>query len=366
MDLALTDEQDAVVSLAAQILEGELTGERRRAVEDGDSGVDAALWRTMADAGLLGLCVPEADGGAGMGAVEAALLVRELGRATALVPLQPTLVASVFLAEQATKSDPSTGELLTGVAGGDRSIALALADEPRAPLRRPATTHDRDGLHGTKTAVGFAPTADLLLVTAADGVYAVPLDAAGVAVEPQVLQHRGRAARITFSGAAAQRVAGPDGVGRLVDLATLGVCAVVAGACDASLALTAQYAGQRHQFGRPIGSFQAVETRLADAHIAANGVRLTTLSAATLLDERDPSATDAVAIAKYWAANAADDVGHASLHVHGGISIDRDYPVHRYFLWLKTLEHELGGMTEQLATLGASIAHDRSSPEAPR
>lgn len=354
MDLARTEEQEAVVALAEQVFTGELSGERRRAVEDGPTGFDDALWQTLAGAGLLGLCLPEAAGGAGQGVVEAVLLLEQLGRATALVPLHPALVAGIFVGGHVEAARAAT--LLAGVAEGRRTVAVALADEPRAPLRRPSTVHDGAGLRGTKTAVGFAPTADLLLVTAADGVYAVPTDAPGVEIEPQMLQHRGRAARVTFSDAPAERIAGPDGVTRLVDLATLGLCAVVSGACDASLHLTAGYSGQRQQFGRPIGSFQAVETRLADAYISLNGVRLTTLSAATLLQDEDPDATDAVAIAKYWAANAANNVGHASLHVHGGISIDRDYPVHRYFLWLKTLEHELGGMAEQLATLGASIA----------
>ena len=354
MDLGLTEEQEAVVALAEQIFTGECSLERSRAVEDGESGVDAALWATLADAGLLALCLPESAGGAGYGAVEATLLLEQLGRATALVPLHPTLVGSILIAEHA--SDERAAALLAGVAEGDRTFALALADEPRAPLRRPAVTHDDDGLHGTKTAVGFAPGADLLLVTAADGVYAVAPDAAGVAVEPQRLQHHVRAGRVTFDGATAERVAGPEGVARLVDLATLGICALVTGTCDAALRRTAEYSGQRQQFGRPIGSFQAVETRLADAYIALNGVRLTTLSAATMLDEHAPEATESVTIAKYWAAKAADEVGHASLHVHGGISIDRDYPVHRNFLWAKSLEHELGGRSDQLTTLGAAIA----------
>lgn len=354
MDLDLTEEQEAVVALAEQIFTGEVTGERCREVEDGDTGVDAALWATLADAGLLALCVPESAGGTGYGAVEATLLLQELGRACALIPLQPTLMGTIFVAEHADEAQAAA--LLAGVAEGGRTFALALADDPRAPLRMPAVTVRDGGLHGTKTAVGFAPTADVLLVTAADGVYAVEAGAEGVTIEPQLLQHRVRAGRVTFASAPAERVAGPEGVTRLVDLATLGVCALVVGACDKALRVTAEYSGQRHQFGRPIGSFQAVETRLADAYIALNGVRLTTLSAATMLDEHAPEATESVAIAKYWAARAADIVGHASLHVHGGISIDRDYPVHRYFLWAKTLEHELGGKSDQLATIGAAIA----------
>lgn len=353
MDLSLTDEQQAVVDLSGQIFAKEMSGDRCRAVEEGESGVDEALWTTLAATGLLGLCLPEEVGGAGHGVVEATLLLEQLGRATALVPLHPTLVASIFVAEHGTAAQVES--LLADVADGARTFALALADEARAPLREPATRHG-DGLHGTKTAVGFAPTADVLLVTAADGVYAVTTDAAGLEIEAQLLQHHGRAGRITFSGTPAERIGGPDAVARLVDLATLGLCAIVTGACDASLRLTAAYSGERTQFGRAIGSFQAVESRLADAYITLNGVRLTTLSAATLLAERDVGAPEAVAIAKYWAANAGNNVGHASLHVHGGISIDRDYPVHRYFLWVKTLEHELGGMTEQLAALGASIA----------
>ena len=336
MDLALTEEQEAVVALAEQILTGELSGERRRAVEDGETGVDEALWQTFAEAGLLALCLPESAGGSGYGPVEAALLLQELGRAPALVPLHPTLMAGILIAEHA--SSEQAAALLAGVAEGDRTFALALADEPRAPLRRPAVTYDSSGLHGTKTAVGFAPTADVLLVTAADGVYAVETGAAGVTIEPQLLQHRVRAGRVTFAGAPAERVAGPEGVTRLVDLATLGICAIVTGACDAALRLTAEYAGQRHQFGRPIGSFQAIKHKCADMLLETESAKSAAYYAGWCAAELNDELPTVASLAKAYCSEAYFHTSAENIQIHGGIGFTWEHPAHLYFKRAKSSE----------------------------
>jgi acyl-CoA dehydrogenase len=141
----------------------------------------------------------------------------------------------------------------------------------------------------------------------------------------------------------------------IVDRATVGLCAIASGACAGAVRLTADYASNRKQFEKPIAMFQAVGQRMADSFIDQQAVNVTMLQAASRLADDLPSAQE-IATAKFWAADGGSRIGHAGLHIHGGISIDVDYPIHRYFLWLKTIENTLGAATPQLVRLGASIA----------
>jgi alkylation response protein AidB-like acyl-CoA dehydrogenase len=127
------------------------------------------------------------------------------------------------------------------------------------------------------------------------------------------------------------------------------------GACQEALRITAEYTTERKQFDRAIGTFQAVGQRLADAYIDTQAIELTMLQAATEL-AADEDARMEVASAKFWASEGGSRVGHAALHVHGGICIDLDYPIHRYFLWVKQAEFTLGAATPSLRDLGRQIA----------
>jgi len=131
-------------------------------------------------------------------------------------------------------------------------------------------------------------------------------------------------------------------------------CAVAFGVADSALRITAEYTTTRKQFDRLIGTFQAVGQRLADAFIDRQAMELTMLQAATHLGEGRVVPTE-VFTAKYWASEGGSRIGHAALHVHGGISIDVDYPIHRYFLWAKQIEFTLGGATPSLVALGREL-----------
>jgi alkylation response protein AidB-like acyl-CoA dehydrogenase len=137
--------------------------------------------------------------------------------------------------------------------------------------------------------------------------------------------------------------------------AMLGLCALELGVVERAVRITAQYAGERKQFDRPIGSFQAVQMRAADAWIDVESIRLTTWQAAWRLDAGLP-ASDAIRVAKFLAAEAGHRITYAAQHLHGGIGVDVDYPIHRYYLWSKMLELTLGSGARQLAALGESIA----------
>ena len=167
---------------------------------------------------------------------------------------------------------------------------------------------------------------------------------------------------LTFDGAcvAGDAVVGAvDGgaevVSWITDRALVGLCALQAGVCEAALRLTATYTSERKQFDTPIATFQAVAHRAADAYIDTEAIRLTAHQAAWRLGEGLPAAEE-VAIAKFWAAEGAERVVHAAQHLHGGIGVDLDYPVHRTFRWAKHVEMSLGGGTVHLGRLGALLA----------
>jgi alkylation response protein AidB-like acyl-CoA dehydrogenase len=145
----------------------------------------------------------------------------------------------------------------------------------------------------------------------------------------------------------------------IVERATAALAALALGVCSEALRLTAEYAKTRKQFDQPIAMFQAVGHRAADAYIDTEGIRLTTLQAAWRISEGLPAAKQ-IAVAKYWAADAGQRVVHAAQHLHGGIGVDKEYPLHRYFLYAKQLELTLGGSTSQLLRLGALLADEES------
>src|SRR5262249_21808574 len=162
---------------------------------------------------------------------------------------------------------------------------------------------------------------------------------------------------------------GRDIVEWLLDRALLGVCALELGVAERALRITAQYTTERRQFDRPIGSFQAVQQRAADAWIDVEAIRLTTWQAAWRLatwqgawrPAQGLPAREELLVAKFWAAEAGHRITYAAQHLHGGIGVDVDYPIHRYYLWSKALELTLGSGARQLARLGEAIAAERQA-----
>jgi 3-oxocholest-4-en-26-oyl-CoA dehydrogenase beta subunit len=195
-----------------------------------------------------------------------------------------------------------------------------------------------------------------------------------VTAEPQQLVDGAGAARLDLADVelADDRLLGADGsggsfprvstgpadgcvAGWLTARATVGVCAHQLGVTERALGLTAEYAKSRHQFGRPIGAFQAVAQRLADAYLDVEAIRLTMWQAAWRLEAGLPCEQE-VATAKFWAAEGGHRVAHAAVHIHGGVGVDTSHRLHRYFTAAKRNEFELGGATAQLRRLGAALA----------
>jgi alkylation response protein AidB-like acyl-CoA dehydrogenase len=366
MDFSLDEEAQATRDLARQILGDLMTPERHRELEKTGEHVDAKAWSALADAGLIGIAVPEVHGGAGLGFLEVALVLEEIGRTTAKVPYFASVVLGALpIAEFGT--DQQRAEWLPRLASGELVATAALA-EPRRALTSPSTTAtDAAGgwsLAGTKDFVVAGLDAGLVLVPATTprgvSVFLVDPRGAGVTLERVETTIGIPEARMVFDGAPALGVLGdPGGGAAIVEWtalrATAALASIASGVCDAALRITADYTKTREQFGRPIATFQAVSQRAGDAYIDTEAVRLTALQAAWRIDAGLP-AEDQVAIAKFWAADGGDRVVRAAQHLHGGVGVDRDYPVHRYYLWAKWIELTLGGATEQLLKLGRRLA----------
>jgi alkylation response protein AidB-like acyl-CoA dehydrogenase len=372
VDFDLSDEQQATIDVAAKLLGDKATPDAIRDLEHRDElRFDRELWAAMADAGLLGIAVPAEHGGAGLGVLELALVLEEVGRHTAPVPALATLALGALpIARWGT--DGQRAASLPGIVAGT-TIATAALVEPHGDPLRPTANARRDGdgggwvIDGERTNVPAGLVADVVLVPAVTeagdtGLFVVATDADGVTRARQNTTTGTPDALLSLAGVrlGADAVLGPvDAEGTtlrwLVEHATVAACAVMSGVAAEAVRITGEYTTAREQFGRPIATFQAVGQRAADAYVDAQGIRLTMLQAAWRLSAGFPADRE-VAVAKYFAALGGQRVVHAAAHLHGGMGVDRDYPLHRYFLLAKQLELTLGGATRQLVTLGGILA----------
>lgn len=368
MDFSFTDEQKALRDLAEQIFRDRCALDRLKAIEQSSERIDSELWQQLAAAGLLGATVPERFGGSGGNLIEACLLLEQQGRFLPLIPLLPHLVGCLTLARFG--SEELQQRWLPAAASGEAVLTAALSEfgaDPYHPITAASHAEGQWHLFGTKLGVPWFHRASAVLVPArtADGqtlLFCLEADTPGLQAERQETTNWEPHFQLELNDATAADGAllgGREGEEQalhfLVDRYCVGLCAIAAGACQEALRITAQYASNRKQFDKPIAMFQAVGQRMADSYIDNEAVNLTMWQAASRLAEEIPSDRE-VATAKYWAAEGGSRIGHAALHIHGGISIDVDYPIHRYFLWLKQIEFTLGAATPQLARLGELLA----------
>jgi alkylation response protein AidB-like acyl-CoA dehydrogenase len=354
MDFSLTEDQTSLRDLVREILRDGATNEHLQELERGGWSVfDRPMWQKLATAGITGIAVPEARGGGGLGFLELSLVFEEVGRTVAPIPAVPTLTTAFVLGAHKVAT-----ELLDGVAEGSAILTTAFEGEVLA---------SRDGddyvLTGETPFVPYGAEADAVVVPALFGegpvVALVRRGADGLTTTELQTTNREPQALLVLDGVripAADVIEDADDLVRDLRLhTTAALCSVAAGVCQAALDMTARHTATREQFGKPIASFQAVGQRAADAYIDTEMVRLTALQAAWRLSEGWPAAEE-VAVAKFWAGDGGMRALHACQHLHGGLGVDLDYPLHRYFLWGKQIEHELGTPTRQLIALGAQLA----------
>jgi alkylation response protein AidB-like acyl-CoA dehydrogenase len=313
MEFELSEDQLALQDAARSLLDGYAAPERVRAHLASGAPRDEALWSAMVEQGWLGVAVAEADGGLGLGWVEAAVLLEEAGRHVAPVPLLGALVAI-----EALHSTSWAGPLVAGERQG------CVAWSPR-PL-----TDDGRTLTGVPDPVAGAATADVAVVVTPDDLWAVDLGSIGrPAVEP-AMDGTQALSWLRLDRAPGERVGGADEARRVLDCAAVATSAELLGGAARVLEMTAQYAKDRVQFGQPIGSFQAVKHRCADMVVDVEGMRSVAWYGAWALAADDPDASVAASSAKVWCADAAKRVMASGLQVHGGIGFTWEHDLHLF------------------------------------
>ncbi|HWD03867.1 MAG TPA: acyl-CoA dehydrogenase family protein [Amycolatopsis sp.] len=340
MDFSPTEAQQDLAALTRRIAGDHVTPETLG--PQGSGGFDAPLWTRLARAGVLDAALPASVGGGGFGLLEQCSVLIELGRAVAPVPYLPSVTQAASVLAELDRPELVERWLLP-VSRGRSVLAVALG---------PGFTETDGRLSGVQTAVPYAAFADALLVETAGCVQLVERDAPGVTISAQETIDHADAGLVELEGAPGVLLGDVGAALRL--RGTVGLCAQQLGVVERALELTAAYTREREQFGHAIGAFQAVRQRLADAYLDVEAVRLTLWQAAWRVAEGLPAEAE-VATAKYWAAEAGHRVAHTAVHLHGGVGIDVEHPVHRYFAAAKRLEFTGGGATAQLRTLGGLL-----------
>jgi alkylation response protein AidB-like acyl-CoA dehydrogenase len=379
VDFDLSSDQLALRDAAIVLLDRWASPERVRAfvgpgvataeARDG-TGYDHQLWEALADQGWLGVELPEADGGLDLGLVEVAVLCEELGRRAAPVPFVGSILCLGALSQAA--ADPELPEASREVAGEwaarllEGTVIGCVAWGP-GPESRVVATPEQDGqwvLTGTPEPVQYASAADLAVVVAEDGLYALALDGNRPPPEPAMDPTR-PLAWLRLEQTPAVRIGNERAAGDLVDRAATTAAALLLGASDRVLELSVEYAKVRQQFGHPIGSFQAIKHRLADALVDVEGMRSATYFAAWSLSVDDPDGTLAASMAKAWCSDASRRVTATGLQVHGGIGFTWEHELH---LHLKRAQldassfGDAGWHRQRIAGLLAELLAEGRSP----
>lgn len=365
MDFTPTEASTDLGGLVRTITESVCTPEHQRVLDGLDERFDRDLWAKLIDADILSTAAPETLGGGGFGVLEQAAVLTALGRQLAAVPyLESSVLAAGALAKFG--SEALQQDWAVPAINGAKVVTVALDGEMGEGPVQAASSSGPDGpvyrLTGSRTQVAYGPVADAFLVPAEtpSGVQVFVITAAdpGVSVSTLDTTGHGTVGHLELGGTsvdASRVVGGQEVLDWLTVRTALGRTAFQLGVLERALELTAVYAREREQFDRPIGSFQAVSSRLADGYIDVKALRSTLTQAAWRLSEDLPADID-VASAAFWAADAGHRVAHTTVHVHGGVGIDTDHPIHRYFLAAKQTEFALGGATGQLLQIGRELA----------
>jgi alkylation response protein AidB-like acyl-CoA dehydrogenase len=356
MDLSLSEEQEMLRNFARDFLEKECPESHVRDMEEDDHGYSPELWRKMAEQGWQGLIIPEAYGGVGMAYLDLIVLIEEFGRALVPGPFIPTTVAALAILEAG--SDEQKQQHLPRIASGDQIWTLAFT-EPSARFDAEgvqlAATKDGDSyvLNGTKLFVRDSHVADNMVVVARtggggeDGISLFIVDAKAPGVSHKLLRTiaSDRQTEVRFENVRvpAANLMGAEGKAwpafrRLINKATVLECAYLVGLTQQDFDITIDYAKERLQFERPIGSFQAIQHKAADMATDLDGSRLIMYRAAWAVAEGDPDEDEQVHIAKAWVSEATRRVVAHAQQAHGGIGFTKDYKIQLFFRRQKASE----------------------------
>ncbi len=357
MDHLIDEDLRELRQLARLIMKPATTPARLVSLESRGQAHDEALWTELAQAGVTSVALPAEVGGMGFDLTAVAVVLREQGHHVAPLPLWTSMIAHRRLAE--TDLDAHM-PLLERAATGDVRTTIALEERAGGDLLRPtvlaSATGDGWELSGTKIAVPYSDTATHVLVSAntpsGAGVFLIDATAAGVTWTHSAVTSRGTVARLDLASVAAVAVgtAGDSGLATLIRESRIALAAVLVGVARGALELTAGYVSEREQFGRPIGSFQSLQHQLADSSIAIDAAELVLAQALT-----EPASESNALVASWWGRTSAEDTVYRCQHVHGGIGVDVDYPIHRFFLWGRQFALTLGNAETDLDHLSTLL-----------
>src|SRR5215813_13991427 len=367
MNFGFNEEQELLRSTARKFFENECASETVRKLMDGSEGITPELWKKLAEQGWLGLIAPEEYGGMALGIVDLVVLLEEMGRAVVPGPFFSTvLLGGLALLEAGTEAQKKAW--LPKICAGEARATLAWM-EPSAEMGAAGITLSAVAkgagftLNGTKLFVHDAHTADVIVVAArtASGqnpeegisLFLVPRSTPGVSVTllPTMDQTR-KLCEVTLSNVdlGGDAIMGASGAGwkplaRVIDRATVGLCAEMCGGAQKVLDMTVEYAKIRQAFGRPIGSYQGVKHRAADMLVDVENSKSITYYAAWAMDEGVPEGPLAVSMAKAYVSDAYRRVAGAGIQLHGGIGFTWEHDLHLYFKRAKGSEFTFGDAT---------------------
>ncbi len=364
MDFELSEEQRLLRESLSRLLADRYSFDQRNRYRALPGGFDPAIWRAYADMGLTALNVPEAHGGLGAGAEETFIVMAEMGKALSLEPYLPTCILAPRLLKAA--SQEHAAPVLNRIAAGEVIVAFAHHEPAQWSGEAEAlsvTASEADGgwrLSGVKSPVRHGAQADALIVSARAGeeTCLFLVDGSAATCRDFETQDGMRAAEIVLEDAPAERlssgIAASDAIARAEAAGLAAVCAEAVGCMDKALELTSDYLKAREQFGRAIGSFQALQHAAAGMVIEVEQARSMALYAAMMANADDARQRDAaLSAAKVQVCRSARSVGQAAVQLHGGVGMTMEYAIGHYFKRLTMIELEFGGLDFHLDRLSA-------------
>jgi len=355
MQFGLNESQEFLRDSARKFFAGECPIAEVRRLMETDTAFDANLWAKLADQGYTGIIFPEELGGVGLGMVELILLMEEAGRALLPGPFLSTVVLAGSVLDTMATREQGKKYLAPICRGKARATVALLEAEGTWDPRDVCLTAVNGKLQGEKLFVPDAAVADWIIVVARNGVFLVDSQDPGIRVEPMLgMDLTRKLYSVQFYAAPAEKLGEADGLSRALDIATTALAAEAVGGMQRTLDITVEYAKTRKQFGKPIGTFQAVQHQCADMYLETESARSAVYYAAWALQQRAPDATAAVSIAKLYASDASRTVGNRGIQVHGGMGFTWENDLHLYYRRAKASETALGDATchrERLARL---------------
>jgi alkylation response protein AidB-like acyl-CoA dehydrogenase len=341
MKFDLSEDQALLQSSTRDFLGSELPIDKTRNVmEHHADGYEPAQWRSFAEMGYIGLTLPATAGGQGLGTIELAIVLEEMGRVCAPGPFLDVVLAASLLAA-AGKQDA----LLADVVSGKRLVTIARQDSPFSGNHIEPTRFESGRVRGTKYFVPFAARTDALLVTTRQGIVLVRAPYEMVPLQTIDLGQRFAEVKLDNEGTL---IGGPELLEKVDLLAAVGASAMMLGLMSRALEVTLGYVQTRQAFKRPIGAFQALQHRLADMLLKTESTRSAVYRAAWCLDTGDRDTALACATAKAYGGDASRYVCGEAIQMHGGIGFTWELDLHFYFKRAKTLEQFYGSTEAQL------------------